>query len=171
MDIAQATDADMVEVRALFWEYLQWANSMLQQSFAISFDIAAMLDGDMAGVHKFFPPHGRLLLARYDGEVAGCACMRTLAAGVAELKRTFVRPTFRNKGIARALVKTLIVDLSAAGYTTLRLDSANFMQEAHALYRSIGFQEREPYPESEIPAALHSSWVFMEHSLGFLDHS
>ena len=166
MDIAQATDADTLEVRALFWEYLEWANSMLQQTFEISFDIAAMLDGDMAGVHKFFPPDGRLFLARQDAEVAGCACMQTLAPGVAELKRTFMRPTFRNQGIARALVQALIVDLGAAGYTTLRLDSASFMQAAHGLYRSLGFHAREPYPESEIPAALHSNWVFMERPLG-----
>jgi GNAT superfamily N-acetyltransferase len=165
MDIIQATDADEADVRALFWEYLQWANAMLRQTFDISFDISQMLDGDMAGIQKFYPPGGRLFLARNDTVVAGCACAQTLAPGIAELKRTFVRPALRGNGIGRELVQALIADLRSAGYTTLRLDSANFMREAHGLYRSLDFAERDPYPESEIPAAFHANWVFMERRL------
>ena len=165
MQITQATEADLIEVRSLFWEYLQWANANLAQAFGVSFDIAAMLEGDMAGIHKYYPPRGRLLLAKIDGATEGCACMQTLGEGVAELKRTYVRPAYRGRGIGRALVQALIDDLDAAGYTTLRLDSANFMQEAHRLYRALRFQEREAYPESEIPPEFHANWTFMERKL------
>ena len=74
MQTVQATEPDLIEVRSLFWEYLQWANANLKQAFGVSFDIAAMLEGDMAGIHKFYPPHGRLLLARVDG-AAGRLCL------------------------------------------------------------------------------------------------
>ncbi len=165
MQIAQATEADLVEVRSLFWEYLQWANANLAQAFGVSFDIAAMHEDDMAGIQKYYPPRGRLLLAKVDGAVAGCACMQTLSEGVAELKRTYVRPAYRTRGIGRALVEALIEDLSATGYTKLRLDSANFMQDAHRLYRALGFLEREAYSESEIPSTFHGNWTFMERKL------
>jgi hypothetical protein len=53
----------------------------------------------------------------------------------------------------------------AIGYPRIRLDSARFMKAAHSLYRSAGFQEIDPYPESEIPAKFQEHWVFMEKSL------
>ena len=47
----------------------------------------------------------------------------------------------------------------------LFLDSARFMHAAHALYRSSGFQEIAPYPESEIPEEFRPNWIFMEKLL------
>jgi GNAT superfamily N-acetyltransferase len=166
MQIVEATEPDLIEVRSIFWEYLQWANANLAQAFGVTFDIAAMLEGDMAGIDEYYPPRGRLLLAKVDGATAGCTCMQTLGEGVAELKRTYVRPAYRGRGIGRALVQAIIDDLGAAGYTTLRLDSANFMQDAHRLYRALGVQEREAYPESEIPPEFHANWTFIERKLG-----
>jgi GNAT superfamily N-acetyltransferase len=165
VEIGQASDADAADVCALFSEYFQWLNSMLQQEFGTSFDVAAAVDGAMANIGTFYPPVGRLYLAKQDGRVAGCAGMRTLASGVAELKRMFVRPAYRGQGIGRALVQELIADASAAGYSTIRLDSATFMHEAHGLYRSLGFLEREPYLESEVPADRYAFVLFMERTL------
>ncbi len=78
----------------------------------------------------------------------------------------YARPTHRRLGIGRALVAELIRLASAGGNTTLRLDSARFMSDAHTLYRAAGFHERGPYPESEIPAEFRGFWVFMEMPLG-----
>ena len=77
----------------------------------------------------------------------------------------YVRPAFRGKGIGRSLLEKLIEAAREIGYWRLRLDSATFMTEAHRLYHSLGFKDIEPYPESEIPAALHQHWVFMELAL------
>jgi len=52
-----------------------------------------------------------------------------------------------------------------AGYERVRLDSSQFMAAAHRLYRSTGFDEIGPYPESEIPDEYKSHWVFMELKL------
>ena len=106
-----------------------------------------------------------MLLAVDATVVGGCACMRTIAPAVAELKRMYVRPAQRRRGIGRALVEALIAECMAAGYTSLRLDSARFMQEAHTLYRSIGFQEIAEYPQSEIPPEFRKNWVFMERTI------
>lgn len=72
-------------VRELFWEYLQGANSKVQENFGVSFDIAAMLEEDMNTLSKFMPPAACLLLGyideqpmRMDGnrcnQSRGCQC-------------------------------------------------------------------------------------------------
>ena len=113
----------------------------------------------------FMPPEGRLLLAYEDGAAAGCVFVRTIGPQLAEIKRMYVRPAYRRRGIGRALVDACIAQMRAAGSTTLRLDSARFMADAHAVYRAAGFRDRGPYPESEIPPEFREHWVFMELQL------
>lgn len=160
--IRQAAPQDFVVVRELFAQHLELASAGVYRTFQVSFDTAPILEQDMADIGKFMPPSGRLFLALEQGEMAGCACVRTTGVGMAELKRMYVRPEWRRKGLGRKLVQTLIDDLSGAGYTLMRLESAPFQQEAHALYRSLGFKDIAPYPENEIPSEFHGNWVFME---------
>ena len=91
--------------------------------------------------------------------------MKKLREDIGEIKRMYVRPQFRGKGLGRALLETLITEAKEVGYPVVRLDSARFMNEAHALYRSAGFSEIDPYPESEIPPEYQKHWVFMERQL------
>jgi GNAT superfamily N-acetyltransferase len=159
------TDEHLHQLKELFWEYLQWANAMVVQEFGVSFDIEAMLVADMAKLNIFSPPEGRLLLAEWQEQMAGIAGLRRLDASTAEVKRMYVRPMARGQGIGRALLQSLIEEARRMGYQRVRLDSARFMTAAHALYRSAGFLEIEPYPGSEIPEAFQSNWIFMEFSL------
>jgi GNAT superfamily N-acetyltransferase len=159
------TEEDRSQVRELFWEYLQWANERLNKEFGVNFDIETMLERDMAELKIFLPPHGRLLLATEKSQAAGIACMKRIREDVGEIKRMYVRPEFRSKGIGRVLLEALIAEAQQIGYPTVRLDSARFMKAAHSLYRSAGFQEIEPYPESEIPPEFQRHWVFMEKQL------
>ena len=153
------------QVRELFSEYLTWANSRLDEEFGITFDIDAMLDEGMAELDKFAPPEGRLLLLWDGEEAAGCACLRKIGGDTAEIKRMYVRPAHRGKGVGRALLKAVILEGRSAGYTRIRLDTAGFMKEAQALYRAFGFQPIEPYPESEIPPDFWPHWQFIELQL------
>ena len=159
------TDEHRHQVKELFWEYLQWANAMVAQEFGVSFDIKAMLVADMAQLDKFAPPAGRLLLAEWQDRMAGIAGLRRLDASTGEVKRMYVRPMARGQGVGRTLLQGLIAEARLMGYRLVRLDSARFMAAAHALYRSAGFQEINPYPGSEIPEAFQSNWIFMELSL------
>ena len=152
-------------VRDLFWDYLHWANQELNERFGIDLDIESMLDGDMRELDKFRPPHGQLLLAEQDGEIAGLACLQKSKPGIGELKRMYVKPEYRRRGIGKSLVERLLEEARQFGYLSVRLDSARFMLAAHTMYRSLGFQDIEPYRESEIPAEFHSNWVFMEVAL------
>jgi GNAT superfamily N-acetyltransferase len=159
------TEKDQAQVRELFWEYLQWANERLNQEFGVNFDIESMLEQNMADLEMFLPPYGRLLLAAEGSHAAGIACMQRIQEGIGEIKRMYVRPEFRGKGIGRALLEGLMAEAQQMGYRTIRLDSVRFMAAAHSLYRSVGFQEIEPYSETEIPPEFHRHWVFMEKKL------
>jgi len=156
------SDQDRAYVRELFWEYLEWANAGLNKEFGINFAIEQILEEDMLSLDKFYPPSGRLLLAEKDDQIAGLACMRQIREGMGEVKRMYVRAAFRGQGIGRALLQKVIDEARSAGYSRLRLDSARFMHTAHSLYCASGFEEIDPYPESEIPEQFQANWIFME---------
>lgn len=149
-------------VRELFWEYLTWANDMNAREFGLRLDIAKMLEEDMLDLGKFMPPDGRLLLAQDDGLIAGCICLKKLRQNIGEVKRLYVKPAFRGKGIGKMLIGKLLEEARKISYRAIRLDSTRYMVNAHDLYRSFGFQEIAPYPESEIPKEYHAHWIFME---------
>ena len=130
---------DLEAVRTLILEYAAWLDvDLCFQNF----------DAEMADLAAVYaPPAGRLYLVRADGEPAACIGLKPLAKpGEAEVKRLFVRPSHRGRGIAGALVTRIIEDARAAGYSTLRLDTLPpRMPEADELYRSFGFVQTPPY--------------------------
>jgi GNAT superfamily N-acetyltransferase len=137
---------------------------MVKREFGVSFDIESMLAEDMNHLGQFAPPAGRLLLAEHENRIVGIACLKQLDESMGEVKRMYVRPEARGKGVGRALLRRLLEEARLVGYQTVRLDSARFMEAAHALYRSAGFREIEPYAGSEIPKAFQSHWIFMERT-------
>jgi ribosomal protein S18 acetylase RimI-like enzyme len=109
-------------------------------------------------------PNGITLLAKVDGEICGGGAYRRLGEGVCEMKRLFVSDRFKGRGIGRQLCAALIESARAEGFELMRLDTANLLTEAIALYRSVGFQVCEPY--RDYPEDLMPFLVFMELSLG-----
>ena len=77
----------------------------------------------------------------------------------------YVRPDHRGHGIGRSLLNEALTAAGQRGYSTVRLDSAGFMTEAQALYRSAGFDYIKEYAESEVPEEYRRHWVFMELGL------
>lgn len=163
--IRDDSERDRSHVRELIWEYLQWLGACISKEFGETVDIGVMLAQDMAELHMYLPPDGALLLAVDGEEVVGLTCLRAIAADVGEVKRMYVREAYRGRAIGRRLRNGIIAQAKKRGYTTLRLDSALFMTEAHSLYRSAGFREIEPYSESDIPPEFHQYAVFMELNL------
>jgi ribosomal protein S18 acetylase RimI-like enzyme len=152
--ITQATTQnDIQEARQLFKEYeTALGISLCFQNFEQEL---AGLPGDYA------LPHGRLLLAREDDQVMACIALRPLGPTTCEMKRLFVRPEYRDRGLGRVLVEAIIEEARKIGYTHMRLDTiADRMDRAVALYRSIGFVEIPPYRENPVDSA-----TFMELDL------
>ncbi len=160
------SDDDRRHLRQLFGEYLEWVNARCIEEYDISFDTGEVLERTMDELGQFYPPEGRLFLCEYDSQLAGCGCLRRIGDGIGEIKRMYVRPDHRGRGIGRSLLEDALTAARQNGYSTVRLDSTRFMKEAQALYRSAGFRDIEPYAESEIPEEWRRYWVFMELGLG-----
>jgi len=90
-------------------------------------------------------PDGRVLVAVEGGETVGVVGLRRLSGKVCELKRMYVRPEFRGKGIGRKLAKRAIKEARDIGYVRMRLDTLSRLKEAVSLYDSLGFKEIAPY--------------------------
>ena len=88
---------------------------------------------------EFFPPQGLFLVAEIDGEPAGCGAWRALPAGVAEIKRVYVEPSFRRRGLAQVIVAALEVAAARAGHTSVVLNTGRQQPEALALYADLGY--------------------------------
>jgi len=106
-------------------------------------------------------PRGRLVLCEVDSRFAACIALKPLESGVCELKRLFVRPEFRGRRLGKRLAEHVIREAREIGYTTMRLDTIRgTMDNAIALYESLGFKEIPPYYNNPIPNAF-----FMELTL------
>jgi carbonic anhydrase len=114
-------------------------------------------DEELAGLPgDYAPPDGRLLLAEYDGVLAGCVALHMLEPHVCEMKRLYLRPQFRGKGVGLALAKTIIWEARGIGYRRMRLDTVEpVMQAAVAMYRRLGFTEIAAYRPNPIAGAMY----------------
>lgn len=147
--ISQAiSPSELAHARELFLEYAKSLGfSLCFQSFDKEL---AELPGDYA------PPRGRLLLATYAGELAGCVALHDLGENVAEMKRLYVRPQYRGKRVGFALVQQLLADAREIGYRSIRLDTVEpVMKDAVKMYRRLRFREIPPYRTNPIEGALY----------------
>jgi GNAT superfamily N-acetyltransferase len=104
---------------------------------------------------EFAPPDGLFLVAYVDGTPAACGGWRAHGTD-AELKRMYVAPAFRGRGLARAVLAELERTAGEAGFRRVILESGQRQPEALALYRSSGY---EPVPSfgvyADSPEAVH----------------
>ncbi|HEV8129395.1 MAG TPA: GNAT family N-acetyltransferase [Candidatus Eisenbacteria bacterium] len=138
--------ADIATARALFLEYA--ASLGFDLSFqGFEHEVETLL-GDYA------PPAGCLILAEDGGAAIGCVGVRSLGDDVCEMKRLYVRPDGRNRGVGRTLVAAALREARTLGYHRMRLDTVPGMDAAIALYRASGFRAIAPYRKNPIPGAL-----------------
>ena len=157
----------------LIREYLEFIAEIAMQNYRLTFDIEAMIASDLHDESKFYPPAGRFYVVRHAGQFVGVGCLKRLTPTVAEIQRMYVRPSVRGVGTGRLLVERLLADAKGMQFKTIRLESLRVLSAAHALYRSVGFREIEPYNESSMTdyqsrdalKTYHSSAVFMELTL------
>lgn len=103
---------------------------------------------------KYGLPDGRLYLALVGGTPAGCIALRKLDEERCELKRLYVRPAFRGRGLARLLTEQILRDARAIGYRKILLDTLPFLESAIRLYRSLAFTDAPRYNDSPLDTTL-----------------
>ena len=147
MDLIQAETSQQIHTaRELFREYEAWVGiSLCFQSF--EFEVAN-LPGD------YRMPSGRLLLASEEDQTAGCIALRKLTDDTCEMKRLYLRPQYRGRGLGHAMVERIIVDGRFIGYRRMRLDTLpGRMDKAIALYEQFGFRDIPPYYDNPVAGA------------------
>jgi putative acetyltransferase len=96
------------------------------------------------------------LLAEYESQLAACVAMHKWEKDICEMKRLYLRPQFRGKGLGRILADRIISEARQIGFQRMRLDTVEpVMKDAVAMYRKIGFREIAPYCANPIPGALY----------------
>ncbi len=99
---------------------------------------------------KYAPPKGIILFACEEDELAGCAALRPLEEGVCEMKRLYVKPEMRGRGIGTALAKEIVAFAKNTGYKKMRVDTLDSMTTARAIYEGLGFKIIGGYYESPL---------------------
>lgn len=134
-------------VRGLFREYAsELGVDLCFQNF----------ETELAGLPgAYAPPNGRLIVAKSENELAGCVALRPQKPDVAELKRLYVRPSFRGRGLGQLLLERIVAEAIAAGYKEAVFDTLPSMTIALRMYRDFGFVETEPYCFNPVSGALY----------------
>jgi putative acetyltransferase len=147
--LTPATHEQIEATREIFAEYAaSLGTDLCFQNF----------DAEVAGLPgDYDSPHGALLLAVVDGEVAGCCGLRGFDASdypnASEMKRLYVRKAFRRFGLGRQLAEAALDAARVAGYHSVLLDTLDDMETARALYAELGFHEIPPYYHNPIAGA------------------
>jgi GNAT superfamily N-acetyltransferase len=96
---------------------------------------------DVTPVHpaEFSPPHGLFLVGRVAGEPVACGGWRVVEPGLGEIKRMYVVPAHRRRGLSRLMLAELETTSRAAGMRRLRLETGYAQPEAIRLYETSGY--------------------------------
>ena len=135
------------EIKTLFGEY----TNMLVENESGFKDYLKIQNYDEELEHlesKYGLPYGRLYLVYCDGEPAGCIAFRKIDEWNCEMKRLYIRPSFRGQHIGKYLVNKIIEDAKEIGYKYMLLDTFPFLKTAIHIYEGCGFYEISSYNNS-----------------------
>ena len=119
--------------------------ALIRQSDALMQSLYPAESNHLVDIDSLAQPHVHLLVAREDGRALGCGAFVLGDEGQAEMKRVFVAPAARGKGVARAIMAALERDAAGRGVTRMQLETGIKQPEAIALYRKLGYAERGPF--------------------------
>lgn len=106
----------------------------------------------------YHPDHGgSILLAREGIQLAGCVALRNFAPQVAEMKRFFVHPSFRGRGVGKMLATGIVAEAIRMNYTELRLTTLIKNESAIGIYQTLGFQNIDEYHQDHLPESVFMS--------------
>lgn len=98
-----------------------------------------------ATAQELLPPNGACVVGLLDGDPVAVGAVKRLEDGLCEIKRMYVVPRARSRGVARALLIALEDAARDLGYQRVRLDTGRSQHHAKALYESYGYREIPDY--------------------------
>lgn len=147
--VTPASADDLAATSGIFREY----------AISLGFDLCFQdFEGEIANLPgDYAAPRGALLLAKVNDEVAGCCALRPLDSSdyvnAAEMKRLYVRPSFRGLRLGRQLAEAILDEARMGGYDSVLLDTLDDMEIARAMYEELGFKEIPPYYHNPLAGA------------------
>lgn len=131
-------DGSVVRLRALPYEdpVAQHLVEQVQQEYEVRYGGRDAAPVDPA---DFRPPAGLFVVAEVDGVPAGCGAWRVYPSGGVEVKRVYVEPAYRRRGLAQRLMAVLEASAAAAGHRSVVLNTGQQQPEAIALYTALGY--------------------------------
>jgi GNAT superfamily N-acetyltransferase len=124
-----------------------WLAQAMRDEIAAMYD-GLELDGDdvpRAGPAELSPPGGAFLIGLLDGQAICCGIAKRLDDRACEIKKMYLVPEMRGRGVARALLHALEQRARKLGYTTARLDTGPRQTSARGLYEAEGYREIENF--------------------------
>jgi len=109
----------------------------------------------------YVPPEGGIWVAWANHDPLGCAALHAISSDIGEIKRVYVKPEARGRGVARRLIERAIREARVRGYSRLRLGTQNTAIPAQRLYESVGFRRIDAYRAGDF-----GNVVFYELSFG-----
>ncbi|MGV3619263.1 MAG: GNAT family N-acetyltransferase [Archangium sp.] len=137
--------ADSSSARACLNAYF----AELERRFPEGFDASNSVSAD---VDEVTPPRGAFLLVRVGGRPRGCGAVKVLEHGIGEVKRMWIHPELRGRGMGRALLDALESRARKLGVKRVRLDTSAHLPEAIRLYVNAGYREIPPYNDNAYAA-------------------
>jgi putative acetyltransferase len=119
--------------------------ALIRQADALMQSLYPAESNHLVDVESLAAFNVHFLVAREQGRALGCGAFVLGEAGQAEMKRVFVAPAARGKGVARALMEALEREAAKLGVTLMQLETGIKQPEAIALYRKFGYAERGPF--------------------------
>ncbi|MCS6848812.1 MAG: acetylglutamate kinase [Anaerolineae bacterium] len=147
IEIIEATSPEQIEqFRALLLEYFQERPNGFSERMAQDLR-------DLPG--RYAAPRGGMFLALCDGRPVATAAWTQHTPALVEMKRVYVQPEHRRKGIARALSQHVIEIARARGFAQVAISTWADATDAIALYRKLGFTEIPPFKASTVPDVIY----------------
>ena len=157
------------QVIDLNMEFMDWMLREITRYFGIDLvatSAVSVRDYVASTVEKLCSaPNGIYYLLELEDAVIGMGALHQVRKNIGEIKRMYIRPTYQGKGYGKALLQQLLKKAKEFRYHSIYLESGPFMTTAHHLYHSVGFVERNEYPETEVPQQLRSKWLYMEKTI------
>jgi GNAT superfamily N-acetyltransferase len=147
------TTADWTAAALLLDEYRRWVAEAIGADVTATQPAARDEFTDPARFYR--PPDAALVLARVGERPAGVVGVHRLTRSAAELKRMYLRPWARGRGLSRALLVEAVAAADDLGFDELLLQThPGAMPVAHRLYREYGFRPAESFHDLGVPGVL-----------------
>ena len=149
----------MIELRQAY-DQLEMVNELFRE-YAVQIHVNLCFQNfeeELASLPgKYALPKGRIVVAYVDGIAAGCVALRPFDDHTCEMKRLYVKESFRNMKLGKALARHIIAEAKTIGYDTMVLDTLRSMESALGLYKSLGFVEIQAYYENPLEGVVYLS--------------